>query len=575
MINRYCAVISDLPGHTIEQAGTEVVFDSEICALGGLNCSNVWQFHDETGGNCRDFWAVGDVVLFNRAEIEAEILNDPASSLSDGDLLLRLFARKGPEGLASARGMFAMAVWDGSQLYLISDPVGSMSVFYCRSNGKFIAANSLRVFKRFEISHELDYRSLGLFLSMAYLPGAHTLISGTKKLLPGCCMRVARDGRCSTVNYWEPREPAATGLNPPELYAERLKAILEDSVKSCLPKDEEVGVFLSGGIDSSLVAILAARLHHRPIHTYTVNFGSENPHELDYAGAVAKECGSKHKIITLSGKDIADNFAGTVGIMDCPVGEGLTVPNLLMSRIAADDGIGIILNGEGGDPNFGGPKNLPMLAFELQNTTGLSRAAAYLGSHKHCYQDLTQILTRDALERVRAEAPIEDAIHGYLHTVQAKGFLNRLMYANLRMKGPGYMLAKMEFIADAGRVQARAPLFDLRVIDEAFSIPQHYKLSGVNEKYALKRAAEGIVPENVINRPKSGMKMPMKTWLTGCLRDLADKLLLDERSRKRNLLRQDTIRVWLDGKGLVFGRHGQKIWLLLTLEAWLRAYLDE
>jgi asparagine synthase (glutamine-hydrolysing) len=234
----------------------------------------------------------------------------------------------------------------------------------------------------------------------------------------------------------------------------------------------------------------------------------------------------------------------------------------------------VILNGEGGDPVFGGPKNLPMLMFEFHrdDPDPAARARAYLRSYQKCYDELARLLTPDVLEALRDAPPLERHVQPYLESPRMTSFLNRLLYTNLRTKGAHHILPKVERLTAASGIEGRSPLFDPHLIDAAFATPPALKLHGLHEKWILKLAVRDLLPSTILTRPKSGMLMPVQYWLHGPLREMANDLLLGSQARARGLFREQTVRTWMQGRGLIWRRHGQFIWLLLTLELWLRAY---
>jgi len=519
--------------------------------------------------------AVGDVVLLNRGEIAA--LLDASRECTDDELLLGLYARFGAMGMNRVRGMFALAIWDGKAVTLVSDSIGARSVFYTRAKGTWAVSSSLQALRKWKRLHvAINYAAVRSFLSCGYLLGDETLLKGVYKLPPASCIVLRPGGSSELSSYWEPSEGPWDPTDPPEAYASHLMNLLEEATSLCLPKNEEVGVFLSGGLDSSLVAALACRLHEKPVRTFTINFGSDFPNELSYADEVARQCGTKHAVLTYDGSQVVDRFQDTIALMDCPVGEGLTVPNLLLSQAAADEGLSVILNGEGGDPCFGGPKNMPMLLFELHRTdpSPNARARAYLAAHRHCYDDLASLLNANVQREMLSGPSAESRLSWYLESERMSSYLNRLMWTNLRLKGPGYMLTKVDYLVASTGIQGRYPLFDRQIVEYSFMIPPRYKLAGTEEKWILKCVARDMLPDSILERPKSGMRMPMKHWLTGPIRQLAERLLLDGRGRSRGLFNTAVIRAWLNGRGASAQRCGQRLWLALTLEAWLQAYVD-
>jgi asparagine synthase (glutamine-hydrolysing) len=340
-----------------------------------------------------------------------------------------------------------------------------------------------------------------------------------------------------------------------------------------LPAAEPAGVLLSGGIDSSLVTALAAKLHDQTVHSYSIHFGTDLPSELAYSGLVAAHCHTRHRVLTVSGEVVAARLAGTVSMLDSPVGDPLTVPNLLLAEAVAGDGLRVVLNGEGGDPVFGGPKNLPMLVYELhrENPDPHDRANAYLRSYRKCYQDLPVLLTAEALAALADAPEPERFVAPYLRPDRMTALLNQLLHANLRTKGAHHILTKVERLTSACGIEGRSPLFDRRVVDYAFAVPPRLKLAGTAEKWVLKQAVRDLLPSTIVDRPKSGMRVPVQQWLRGPLRELANDVL---RTGSRGLFRADTIRSWLRGEGSLYPRQGGKLWLVLTLELWLRSYVD-
>lgn len=259
----------------------------------------------------------------------------------------------------------------------------------------------------------------------------------------------------------------------------------------------------------------------------------------------------------------------TMRALDDPIGDPLTVPNLLLGRQAAKD-TDVILNGEGGDPCFGGPKSQSMLLHEFYPRDD-SREAAYLRSYQKCYDDLPHLLSREALSALSQEEPQEELLTPFMTNPAMLHYINKLMHINVRLKGADHILTKVSNLTRANGVLGRSPLFDRNIVDASFSIPPEYKLAGVIEKAVLKRAVDDLLPETILTRPKSGMLVPVQGWFRQELRRFASDLLLDRRARIRPYINREVIKQWFAYRGNLWPRHGVKLWLLLTLEVWLRA----
>jgi asparagine synthase (glutamine-hydrolysing) len=581
---RFCACLAADPARARDQLaamGAPVHADGPPLAL----------IQDEPGYAAGPFsaygrTAVGEVTLHNRPVLFAALAGagSPAPpDCPDGELLLRCWARLGAAGIREAEGMFALAVHEDGDLVLIRDHVGARTLFYARAEGCWAASTSLRALRRWPaLGTGLELAAVRSFLTFAYLPGEETLLRGVREVLPGRCLRLSADGSVAEEHYWEPEERLDADGAPGESYALRLRELLEEATAMRLPAAEAVGVLLSGGVDSSLVTALAAKLHPHPVHTYSISFGAELPNELGYSGLVAAHCRTRHRVLSVSGDAVAARLAEAAALLDSPVGDPLTVPNLMLAEAVAGDGLRVVLNGEGGDPVFGGPKNLPMLVNEMHRRevpggdAEDARETAYLRSYRKCFTDLPELLTAGALEALATAPAPQRFVTPYLRPAARDGrmdhLLNQLLHCNLRTKGAHHILTKVERLTSSQSVQGRSPLFDRRVVDHAFATPPRWKLNGAVEKWVLKEAVRDLLPDTVVDRPKSGMRVPVQQWLGGPLRELAGDLLLGREARARGLFRQDTVRAWMRGEGALLPRQGGKLWLVLTLELWLRAH---
>ncbi|MEV4516256.1 asparagine synthase-related protein [Dactylosporangium sp. NPDC049525] len=567
---RIAATSGDRPALT--DLGARPVIEAGAVALGFVDAEPGFAEGPFTAGGLH---AVGEVVLHNRAELFAELSAAGAPAppdTPDGALLLRLYARLGAAGIRAADGMFVLVIADGTDLVLVRDHVGARTVFHARAAGQWAVSTSLRALRRWpSLATGLNLAAVRSFLTFAYLPGEETLLRGVHEVLPGRIVRLRADGTVREEVYWEATE-AVDDTIPAAGHAAALRALLERATSLRLPAAEPVAVLLSGGVDSSLVTALAAKLHDQEVRTYSISFGHELPNELAYSGLVATHCNTRHRVLSVSGEAVAARLADTVALLDSPVGDPLTVPNLMLAEAVAGDGMRVVLNGEGGDPVFGGPKNLPMLLYELHrdDPSPDARSLAYLRSYRKCGGDLPTLLTPDTLRALEDEPGPERFVAPYLSPGTMRSHLNRLLHCNLRTKGAHHILTKVERLTAARGLQGRAPLFDRQVIDHAFTVPPQLKLAGTDEKWILKEAVRDLLPATIVDRPKSGMRVPVQQWLSGPLRELADDVLLG--SRTSGLFDPVTIRAWLRGEGTLLPRQGGKVWLVLTLELWLRAY---
>lgn len=545
------------PADALRRAGVEPVWQGAGVAFGG---APVWT--DTTGRVV----VCGDVLLYNAARLRARL---GCSAHADGAVLAELVQRYGVvEGARQARGMFAVAIWrePERELILLRDAVGARTLYHAGRGSSCWFADRLAVLRRTPaVSDALSLTALRDYLSCAFVPGEGTMWRDAREVAPGTA-RVFPGDRC--ILYWEPVQGDWDADTPLPFYARCLRPLLEDAVQQCLPASGPVGVYLSGGLDSSLVTALVARYASGPVHTFAIHFGREYPNELAFSSLVARHFGTRHHVLELSAAMVREHLPETLALLDDPIGDPLTTPNLLLGRAACRE-TSVVLNGEGGDPCFGGPKNQPMLLHALYGATQ-SEADAYFRSYQKCYDDLPELLTPDVQCALRDAPPPSVLLEPFFSNPRMPSYLNRLMHINVRLKGADHILTKVNNLTRACGLVGHSPLFDRRIVEASFAIPPEFKLSGATEKAVLKAAVADLLPRAILMRPKSGMLVPVQGWFRGELNGYARALLLDRRARTRPYLNSGTVRQWLEYRGGVWPRYGVRLWLLLTLEVWLR-----
>ncbi|MGC4079540.1 MAG: asparagine synthase-related protein [Rubrivivax sp.] len=506
--------------------------------------------------------------LLESLGLAARILED--SPIADADTPRDVDWSVAIQDLSRIDGAFAVAWREGKTLCLARDPIGHRTLYYALVDGALVFASRVdALLDAFALPRRADPRSVAAFLSYAYVPGRATMIEGVCEVLPGEIVRF--DGSLSRTTFWRmPRE----GTDDVDLVA-HLRRELERVIGGMLPAGEPVCASLSGGIDSSLVAALAKRLHDAPVRTFSITFGDAYRDELAWSSMVASHAKTDHTIVELPAEAIAAHLDDTVARLDKPNGDPLTVPNALLFREMAEHGT-VVLNGEGGDPCFGGPKNMPMLLAELygdgyeEDGGERARQRTYLRAHLKCFDELAFMLDPEVY-RLATTPPLEDDLSEWFDDPRWPSFLGKLMAINVRFKGGHHILPKVDALAAPFGVLPRSPLFDKALVELAFAIPSRDKLRGSIEKYALKEAVRDLLPEAILDRPKSGMLVPVEGWFSGPMLPFARERIL-EGLPKHGLFQRDALEQLVTGKlrGLR-PRRGVKIWLLLTLESHLRA----
>jgi asparagine synthase (glutamine-hydrolysing) len=479
------------------------------------------------------------------------------------------------ERLAQVDGAFVLA-WrtPAGGIALARDPIGQRTLYYTRRANHLLFASSLLGLRRtIGATLSLDLRSVAAYLSYAYVPGASTLVEGIFELLPGEIVSFER-GALSSRSYWHlPQEPT-TGFPDEQTLRGALRASLETEITRLLPTGAALAASLSGGIDSSLVVALAQRLHAPGVHTFSISFGRDYANELEFSSLVARHCGTQHTIVELTPAAVLAHLDDTMALLGKPNGDPLTVPNALLFRTMAAHA-SVALNGEGGDPCFGGPKNLPMLLAELYADVDGGEAAyvrerSYLRAHLKCFDDLADLLTPEAYEAA-CTPPLERDLSLWFEDARFVGLVSRLMAINVRFKGGHHILPKIDALSAPFGVAPRSPLFSKAVVEAAMGIPAKLKLHGSVEKYLLKRAVEDLLPQRIVERPKSGMMVPVEAWFQGPLLSEARARILDGLAPYTWLKRAQLEALVAGRGGGLRPRRGVKLWLLIALESHLRA----
>ena len=474
--------------------------------------------------------------------------------------------------LSQVRGAFTLAwISSSGKLTLARDAIGERTLFYSTLKNGFAFASSISLLLNSNLfPRTLNMSSVALFLSVAYIPGPRTLVEGILELAPGTILKL-ENGKISHRRFWQ----LPTDLDPELDEAKQcanLRGLLELAISRRLPRAGSIAASLSGGVDSSLVVAILQKLWGNNIDTFSISFGKDYRNELEFSNLVARHCGVRHNIVELTPEIVSTHLDSTIEALSQPIGDPLTVPNSILFKTAAMHSR-VLFNGEGGDPCFGGPKNLPMILSELygQNPEH-SRAQNYLRSHQKCYDELAEIFTPEAFEFAKIDS-LPSVVSGALGDPRWPDFIARLQALNIQMKGGYQILPKIDQLSNVFGILPRSPLFDRDVVAFSMRLPSQKKQYGAIEKYLLKQAVKDLLPAVIIDRLKSGMMVPVEGWFRKPLARISKERLLGN-DTLNGIIRRDYLERLCNGSLSGFHpRHGVKIWLLITLEAWIRKVL--
>ena len=538
--------------------------------------------------------------IYNWQEVRSELraAGYGFRSNNDSEVIANGYHAWGLDLIPRLRGMFALAIWDMKQrvLLLARDRVGEKPIYYRRSAVGLQFASSIEAVARVsDTEGAIDDDAMICYLSHGFVPATHTIWSDVSVLPPGCTLTIEPGKEPQRQRYWDfPRvAPRRTSMREAE------KAIfeaLDDSVARCLDADVPVGVFLSGGVDSSLVAALASR-HAPGIPAFALGFREESHNELPYARRVAAHLGIPLHETVIDAHDVLTALPHLVLQYGQPFGDSSSVVTYLVSRLAREQ-VTVCLGGDGGDEAFGGywriqsgvyahrygravPRTIrrsiiPRLAPHLgaagarlkaMNTLSLGAEAAGYTNSQSWYDQLSTIAGPRLLDALNHDAARCRTGKGLAW--DGASVVQRLQFDDYQVQLPDAFLTKVDVASMAASLEVRSPFLDHTIIELAWSLPDASKMHWGQRKWLLKRIAAKLVPPDVIYREKMGFAPPMAGWMRRELGDVLEALMEDSRAVEDGYIDARAVREALSEHRA--GRdHHQRLWMVLWLELWFR-----
>jgi asparagine synthase (glutamine-hydrolysing) len=563
----------------IEYRGDTSLTWSGAGRAAGTPCTLGYRFWRGRPGKAQGIFNAPDGVQLAAAGSLAPIVTDPAAAL---DEVLRT------SSLGDLDGAFAAARFDPAtdELLLLRDPFGVRSLYYAQLGSALLFASELKQLLAVpELPVQLDAGAIHKYLTFSFVPGESVPIAGIKRLLPGHLLRVQR-GELRTEAWFQLREQVDESLHDRGAAVRMLRGLGARAVQKRLHGEPKVGLYLSGGIDSSAVAHWLQKAGAQ-VQGFSLDFGSQSV-EREQAQRVAQHLGIPLTWVPVQGADLRDLVSDLVWKLDLPFGDAVTGPQYMLGRAARAAGLSAVWNGEGGDQLFGGWTSKPMIAAAaydgvLQSETPEEQ---YLRSYHRFYGLEDHLYTQAFKEAVGGPGQRRAMLTPYLQDERTQGFLNRVRLADLALKGSQNILPRAERISNGFGLDARVPLFDRQLAEASFRMPMAMKLHGACEKYVLKLAMQEHLPEDIIWRRKFGMGVPISDWLLGsqdgrtpgAMRELMADRLSARALATRGLFRAEYVATLQRGQDEPFEtrrrRIGEKLWALLMLEEWLRVFID-
>lgn len=550
----------------------------------------------------------GEIYNYRDLRKETEAAGHRYATRSDAEVVVHLYEEHGERFVERLRGMFALAVWDGSRcrLLLARDRLGKKPLFYAERGGRLAFASSLwALLQDDRIPRVVDRAALAQYLTYQYVPGPRAILEGVKKLPPASLL-VWENGTVRVEGYW--RLPAGEMPDRPEAaWGEELLARLREATRVRLESEVPLGAFLSGGIDSSAVVALMAEVSSRPVQTFTVGFEEEGFSEAAEARLVARHLGTDHHECVVHA-DAAAILPELVRHYGEPFADASALPSYYVAREARRH-VTVALNGDGGDELFAGYDRyrwarlaeryarapqwirsagaslVARLTLTRSAFRPLRRAARFLSlgglSPEERYLRLVAFFDPDQLRDVlrpeflpmNGDAPIE-VLREAFRSARSADSIGRLLEVDLATYLPDDLLVKMDVATMAHSLEARSPFLDHQLVEWCARMPRRYKLRGGRSKTLLRRVMAPLLPRAILERPKHGFAVPVSRWLRTDLREFARRLLAEDARGIREFFSVDAVsrlvEEHLDGRL----DHGARLWALINFDLWHRCFIE-
>jgi len=540
--------------------------------------------------------------IYNFAEIRKELGNKGHKFLSnsDSEVIINAYREYGVDCLQKFNGIFAFAIYDKKEgsLFLARDRVGVKPLYYYWDNDKFIFSSEIKAILQHPIKREVDIDALNIYFRALYVPAPLTMFEGIKKLEPASYL-IYKNKSIEKKKYWQPAD-FENIANKSEAI-KKIQGLMRDSIRLQLISDRPVGVFLSGGIDSTIITGLVSEMKKNKVETFSAIFDIESDkfnRDAQLARKTSQHYNTNHNEFLITGQDAADNLFDVIYQMDEPVSNTTQIATYLLSKYTSKK-VTVVLGGDGGDELFGGYERyrlsgiiskyqkMPSL---IRNTIGnfliniigqkhpsfsklnlAAGAGRYLSFMAQEEKDISIIL-KDGYNK---STVAKDFYQENYFNESFQDFEKQFMWADIRSWLPDESLIRSDKMSMAFGLEQRVPILDHRLIELSLKIPTKWKIEGRNKKSIFKEAFKEYIPDYVLNEPKRGWFSPTSVWMRGALKSLAYEVLSSEYSPGTNeFFDFEKIKIMLDDhiEGRVYNMN--LLWALITFQIWHKRFIN-
>ncbi len=566
----------------------------------------------------RSIWVTYNGEIYNYRELRRRLegRGHVFSTRTDTEVLVHLYEERGADLVEDLRGMFAFAIWDvpRRQLLLARDRLGIKPLYYTiTSSGDLAFGSEIKaVLASGLVRAELNPAALSEYLANRYTTGSDTLYAGVRRLEPGRILRW-RAGSSDMKTYWSyPNQAAPSERRSEADWLAEFQERFVETVRLRMISDAPIGVFLSGGLDSSAIAATMARESSAPIKTFSVAFAAREANELAYAREVAEHLDSDHHEVLVSPDDFFNEVPRLIWHEDEPLAFPSNVPLYFVSRLAADS-VKVVLTGDGSDELLAGYgkywrtlynrrigqlySHLPASLRDLANryidklpnhplSHKLRRTCFYLpGSIESLYLENFGVFN-GALQRRLLTPEFLETVEDDDHSIDPFGGHRRVLASFKRLPELEKLLAvdtqtylqellmKQDQMSMAASIESRVPFLDHEFVEFTARLPRKLKLRGFATKRILRKSMRGVLPPSILSRRKMGFPTPLGSWLRGDFTHLLDEILLTDRARERGLFNARFVEKLIAEHRSGAADHTERLWALMNLEWWLSTCID-
>jgi len=568
--------------------------------------------HQPLSNENKTVWVIfnGEIYNFLETRSRLEALGHQFRTNSDTEVIVHAYEEYGERCFRHFNGMFAIGIWDEirKRLLLARDRLGKKPLFYSFVKGNFLFASELKALIAYpNFSRQIDPLSFMKYLFFEYIPSPHTIFKDANKLPPASYLILEKDG-IRVIEYWSPFDSgkSAEQLSEGEIEAKMVE-LLRQSVRRRLISDVPLGVFLSGGIDSSAITALAQREVPGKIKTFSIGFEDPSFDESKFASLASKYLGTEHHEQTMTAADLLNLVPNLPDILDEPMADASILPTYLLSKFTRQH-VTVALGGDGGDELFAGyptylahqmarqyefflthsrpilsflgdllPVSDNNISFDFKVKKFLSgigypegiRNFIWLGSFS--FPELKRVLPPELCSQVDPVQIMEE-VDGYQKGFPLEDKTTLLQYLDLKLYLQDDILVKVDRASMACSLEVRAPFLDYELVEFVMNLPSSLKLRRFTSKYLLKKVMKDFLPKEVIERKKKGFGIPIAKWVKGPLRELFGDLLSYDKIKKEGLFNPGYVSSLLQEHLAIKKDNRKQLWTLLVWELWVDRY---